>query len=252
MPPTVQKLLQFINRAPFATGSLQVHGSRLHFRTLDRLLYLWLHRTGWMGRDGLHEVGLELRPGMTVVDVGANVGIYTALFSRLVGEGGRVISLEPAPENWRALSKSAEVNGWSNVEVHQVGAADRHDRMSLACSSYNSGNNSLEEEHGDSAVEVAVAPLDSIVAGRRVHYVKIDVQGWEAAVLRGAQDTLTRNRPIAVRVEIWPSGLRRANSSAQELLRIMQDYELRVDDADRQKLSDSAGGQSYFDITARA
>ena len=101
-------------------------------------------------------------------------------------------------------------------------------------------------------LEVEVALLDSIVAGRKVHFIKIDVQGWEASVLRGARQTLWVNRPLTVRVEIWPSGLRRAGSSVDEVVDLLENAGLEFEAEDKLKLSDSKNSSGYFDITARA
>lgn len=246
-----KKLLLRANRVSFARGSVSLRGARLRACTLDRLLYLWLNRLGVMGA-GVESLRHEIRPGMTVVDIGANVGVYTALFSELVGRTGKVISLEPAPDNWRSLSEAVEINGWSNVELHQVAAAEKHGSMALVCSAYNSGNNALGCGAADGpAVAVKVAPLDSIIAGRKVDFIKIDVQGWEAAVLRGARETLTANRPLVVRLEVWPKGLRRANSSPREVSELLAKCGLQIDAADQSRMiSEFSAG--YFDITARA
>lgn len=249
----LKNILARLNRTPFARGSVKLRNARLYGFTFDRLLYLWLHRAGLMGRSGLEEVSMHISPSMTVVDVGANVGVYTALFSQLVGPSGRVIALEPAPDNWRALSKALATNLWSNVELHQVAAADRAGRMSFERSSYNSGNNALSADgRSGGGLEVDVAPLDSIVAGRKVHFIKIDVQGWEASVLRGARQTLSENQPLSVRVEIWPSGLRRAGSSSDEVVELLESAGLEIEVEDKLKLSDSKNLSGYFDITARA
>jgi len=249
----LNNLLARLNRMPLAHGSVKLHNARLYGFTFDRLLYLWLHRTGLMGRSGLQDVSRHVLPGMTVIDVGANVGVYTSLFSRLVGSSGWVIALEPAPDNWRSVSKALATNRWSNVEIHQVAAADQAGRMSFERSSYNSGNNALSTDYpSGEGLEVEVAPLDSIVAGRKIHFIKIDVQGWEASVLRGARRTLSENRPLSVRVEIWPSGLRHAGSSADEVVELLESAGLQIEAEDKRKLSDSKNSSGYFDITARA
>lgn len=246
-------VLARLNRMPLARGSVKLHNARLFGFTFDRLLYLWLHRTGLMGRSGLKDVSRDVLPGMTVLDVGANVGVYTSLFAQLVGPSGRVIALEPAPDNWRALSKALATNRWSNVEIHQVAAADRAGRMSFERSSYNSGNNALCPENSkNGAVSVEVVQLDDLLADRKVDFIKIDVQGWETAVLRGGSKTLRKNRPICVRTEIWPAGLHRAGSSADEVVETLELASLTIEAHDKLKLSTSKNSPGYFDIIARA
>jgi FkbM family methyltransferase len=247
----LDKALSALNHSSLARGSVQLHGSRLYGFTFDRLLYLWLHRIKLMGRAGIEETRRHIRPGMTVVDIGANVGVYTSLFAHLVGPTGRVIALEPAPDNWRALSAAKTTNHWKNVEIYQAAAADRAGRMHFEQSSYNSGNNNLVAEGADSTAEsVEVVRLDALLAGRKVDFIKIDVQGWEAAVLKGAHQTLQQNRPLRVRTEIWPEGLSRAGSSAEEIVRLFEECGLTIGSGDKQRLTASANAPGYFDITA--
>ena len=240
-----------MNRSPWARGSIKLHKARLYGFTFDRLLYLWLHRAGLMGRAGLEEMASHVSQGMTVVDVGANVGVYTSLFAHLVGPSGRVIALEPAPDNWRALNKALTTNRWNNVEIHQVAAADSSGRMYFERSSYNSGNNALCVERGrEGAESVEVVRLDDLLAGRKVDFIKIDVQGWEAAVLRGGERTLEGNRPLRVRTEVWPAGLRRAGSSSDEVVELLERRGLQINAGDKRKLSSITNVNHYFDITA--
>ena len=253
MSDCLTKMLRAFNSSALARGSVRVRGMRFYGLTFDRILYLWLHKLGLMGRSDSRQLGGEAKPGMTVVDVGANVGVYTGLFSKSVGPNGKVIALEPSLSNWRALCKAASMNHWSNVELHQVAAADRSGQMRFECSVFNSGNNALSADcRGGEGLEVQVALLDSIVAGREVQFIKIDVQGWEASVLRGARQTLSENRPLSVRVEIWPFGLRRAGSSADEVVDLLERAGLQIEADDKLKLSTSKNSPGYFDIIARA
>jgi FkbM family methyltransferase len=250
MVEPVRKFLQALNHISPALGSVLFRNNRFFGFTADRLLYLWLHRCGLMGKEGLREIEGCIRPGMTVVDVGANVGIYTAGFSRLVGPHGKVVALEPAPTNLRTLLRAREVNEWSNVDIHGIAASDREGTMALECSSFNSGNNALSNRGG--GVAVRTVRLDSLLAGTRVDFLKIDVQGWEAAVLRGAVETLRRNRPIAVRLEIWPKGLRRAGSGLEEILEILASCGLEVVAPRGEELQAAWRDEWYFDLSARA
>lgn len=247
------KLSAAMNRSTWARGSIKLHKARLYGFTFDRLLYLWLHRTGLMGRAGLEEIAVHVSQGMTVVDVGANVGVYTSLFAQLVGPSGRVIALEPAPDNWLALNKALTTNRWKNVEIYQVAAADRSGRMYFERSSYNSGNNALcLESSREGAESVEVVRLDDLLAGRKVDFIKIDVQGWEAAVLRGGEQTLEGNRPLRLRTEVWPAGLLRAGSSPDEVAELLERCGLRINAEAKHKLDSIKNINKYFDITAYA
>ncbi len=165
-------------------------------------------------------------PGMTVLDVGANVGLYTALLSHAVGSAGRVIAFEPDPESFRYLQQTVRENGATNVELVPMAAARRDGVARLYTSSSNRGDNRLyESELCDGSVEVGTVRLDAFLAGsgvERVDFVKIDVQGFEGEVLAGLEETLGRSPGVVVLAEFWPFGLRRAGTDPRALLDLLE------------------------------
>jgi FkbM family methyltransferase len=240
-----------LNHSPLARGSVRIHGSRLYGFTFDRLLYLWLHRVGLMGRSGVQLIRTRVREGMTVLDVGANVGVYTSLLSRIVGPHGHVLALEPDPDNWRALQKASTANGWQNVELHQTAAADRKGQMSFARSSFNSGNHSLQSDPSRPGAEVVnVIRLDELLEGRKINFIKIDVQGWEASVLRGAEKVLREKSPLSMLVELWPQGLQRNGSSAGEVLELLESFSFRLLDPADGRPFGAPPTRGYQDVLA--
>ena len=135
-------------------------------------------------------------PGMTVVDVGANLGYYSLLASRLVGTTGRVIALEPNSENCRLLLSSLRLNAVSNVQLLPV-AADA--ATGWAYYSTHVGSNGGLIEDGDLLSHpgnvVPTFRLDDLVDGP-VGLLKMDVEGAEGRVVHGATQIIERDRPI--------------------------------------------------------
>lgn len=136
----------------------------------------------------------HVRPGGTVLDVGAHVGYYTLLASTLVGDEGAVWSFEPDAENGGFLRRHVEINRLANVRVEPAAVSDRTGTASFAAGT-GSGTGHLEEG-GD--VEVRTVRLDEFCPANDIAptAVKIDVEGAEADVLRGARETLARHRPV--------------------------------------------------------
>lgn len=135
-----------------------------------------------------------LRPGATVLDVGANVGYYTLLASVLVGEGGRVHAFEPEPRNAGFLRDHVRINGRGNVTVQQAAVSDR-----AGTARFDFGSGSGTGHLADAgAIEVRTLRLDDYCAehGLAPSALKIDVEGAEMSVLEGARETLARHRPI--------------------------------------------------------
>ncbi len=151
--------------------------------------------------------------GDTVVDVGANVGWFSMLAARLVGPAGRVLAVEPNPANCRLIERSAAENGFTGVTVLPVAASDRSGMAALETDGSN-GRMVLLDRAPPTALSCSfVVPLERLdeLVGRagleRVDVLKIDVEGAEALVLRGASGTIARHRPAIV-CEVFPALMR--------------------------------------------
>ncbi len=159
-------------------------------------------------------------PGATFVDVGANIGWFTVIGSRLVGSRGRVIAFEPDPDNVRLLRRAVARNHCGNVTVHPCAVGAESGTARLFRSSDNQGDHRLEvaSDRRDSVV-VAVRSLDDSLghAAADAGVIKMDTQGSEAAALRGMRKLLTRNPRVRVVLEFWPFGLQRCGASADAL-----------------------------------
>ncbi len=153
------------------------------------------------------------RPGMTVVDVGANLGYYSLLASKLVGASGKVIALEPNSENCRLLLSSLRMNGVSNVQLVPV-AADTAAGWAYY-STHVGSNGGLIEDRDLLKHPGTVVPtfrLDDIVDGP-VGFLKMDVEGAEGRVVKGATRLIERDRPI-VTTELKDEMLRRVSGTS--------------------------------------
>lgn len=157
----------------------------------QRLLYLEGPR--YIAERGLLR-GL-LRPGLRIVDVGANIGYYLLLWQSGIGASGAVQCIEPEPDNLVELRRNVERNAFENVEVLAAAVGSAEGTVSIRA-----GINSGVDPAG--AIGVRLVRLDAVVRGR-VDLIKIDVEGYEGEVLAGARATLERDRPILF-LEIHP------------------------------------------------
>jgi FkbM family methyltransferase len=148
-----------------------------------------------------------LRPGMTVVDVGAHVGYMTLLAAAAVGAAGRVWAVEPAPGNVALLRANLEHNRIGNVEVIEAAASDRAGRIGLSLSPWNTGDNRAYPVPAMEQVDVAAVRLDDVLPpGVVVDVVKVDTQGTDHRAVRGLAATIARSRPVLL-VEFWPPAI---------------------------------------------
>lgn len=177
----------------------------------------------YLEHDGNYEVAETrfcerfLEAGMTAVDAGAHIGLYTLLFARLVGPGGRVYAFEPAPANHRRLLENVALNAVENVVVEQAALFGESGTVTLNLFPEELGawhslgrptladpSTSYATVTPSSAVEVAAVTLDEYVARQtidRIALLKVDVEGAEADVLAGARATLASGRVGAVLFE---------------------------------------------------
>lgn len=177
--------------------------------------------TFWRGLLGV--LGRLLEQGGTLLDVGANVGLVSVPVS--LRTPARCIAFEPAPLNAACLRRNAARHGVTErVAVHELALSERAGNIAFALSPDNGGDHhvlapgALRDAETERVIEVACARLDDVIDASALPkpiVLKLDVQGAEAKVLRGAQRTL-RYADAAV-LEYWPRGLLRAGDHAEQL-----------------------------------
>ena len=157
----------------------------------------------WLGtyeRDRQQRLLEVLKPGGCFLDIGANVGFYSLLASRIVGAGGHVHSFEPFPRNVGYLKKHFTLNGLQNVTTYPVALSDGADRtMSFATSINPSCGHLSATAATQNQIEVQVTSLDILWkrnAFPRPTVIKIDVEGAEFSVLNGGREMMSECRPV--------------------------------------------------------
>jgi hypothetical protein len=195
----ILRSLEALNRASVWRTPVATWGGRFQPPSADRLAYLWLHKLGLMGADrALLEA--QVQPGMVVADIGANVGLYTYLLARRVGERGIVYAFEPNPPLFASLETNCRINGVANVRLHNVALGAQDDTLMLTLARFNSG--------------------DSRISRRE--------QGWELEVRKGMRGQLAGSRPLRIYLEFWPAGLRPAGSDPAALLAFLRQHGFRL------------------------
>ena len=142
-----------------------------------------------------------VRPGMAVVDIGANIGYLTMLLASLVEQSGLVIAVEPNPENVRLLEASRRTNGFAQIIVLEVAAGRDTGLLALNTSHSNGIAGDLPVDL-DAILGSRLVPcfsLDAILpTDRRISLIKLDAEGAEYNALLGLSDTIARDHPIIV------------------------------------------------------
>jgi FkbM family methyltransferase len=170
-----------------------------------------------------------LKPGMTVIDIGANTGYYTLIAALSVGETGRIVAFEPYPGNVEILSRNVELNRLDNVTIEAYAISDLDGVVKLYLSNINAGDHRIYDGKDDELfnvgrsrqmINVFATTLDSYInsKGIEVDLIKMDVQGAEYVALQGMKETLKVNQDIILMTEYWPHGLERCGTEPIEFL----------------------------------
>jgi FkbM family methyltransferase len=186
--------------------------------------------------NGTHEPPLanllrnRLKNGNTLVDVGANVGVFTIPAGKTVGSNGCVISIECSPFIYQYLENNVSLNGLTNVRPHKCAAYgfDIEEIPFYEATVEKFGMGSLSPQFSSSPLIVRARALDNILAQEGIQFVdflKVDVEGYEAAVFRGARRLLTAAKSPLIAFEFcdWAEG-RVSGGKIGDAQRVLRDW----------------------------
>ena len=239
--PGARLTYALLHRVVFSGGEERIvsNGMPMWVDTRDRVLSTHLFGEEIWEASETAAFLAQVRAGMCVFDIGANMGYYTLLAARAVGPSGLVYAFEPEPHNFELLTRNIAENGFTNVRPvraavsNNAGAVTLHlDRANFGAHSFEAGSVPTPSGH---SVEVETVRLDDYVEQARAFetgiVVKIDVQGAEALVVEGGSRFFALPQ-IVVFLEFWPAALARAGGDAARLLADLEVFGFRFEDAD--------------------
>lgn len=157
-----------------------------------------------------------LRKGDTCIDVGANLGYYSFLYAKYVGNTGKVISFEPELENFSLLQRGILANNFANISAYQAAVGAKQETLTLYKSKDNLGDHRTWETSGREKVQIACVSLDKFLQDLpKVDFLKVDTQGYEILVLMGAQQLIKRSPNLILALEYWPLGIKGSGGTQQ-------------------------------------
>ncbi|OIO68549.1 MAG: hypothetical protein AUJ58_09025 [Zetaproteobacteria bacterium CG1_02_55_237] len=170
----------------------------------------------------------HILPGMTVVDIGANIGEYSRRFSGMVGAEGRVIAFEPEQRNFELLQDLAKSK--TNVEAFNSAIGSSVGQLKLYLSdSLNVDHHTYDDGEGRDFRMIPVLTLDEFFSSRPPpDFIKMDIQGYEYEALKGAKEIMSSSQAPMLLFEYWPFGLERAGCNPSDLIGMVCDFGYRV------------------------
>jgi FkbM family methyltransferase len=145
----------------------------------------------------------HLHEGMVCLDIGGNLGYYATLESKKVGNSGKVIAIEPSPLNFKYLKHNLQLQKMNNFEVHNLACGDSDGIVKFLISDHSNASRVIgDEEKIDSSmniIEVSVKRVDQLIEDfniKQVDFLRMDVEGYESYILKGATLLLNRFKPM--------------------------------------------------------
>ena len=222
----------FLRAGLLGPARVQIDGISYDLDPHD-LVPLTILRTGEWQPEVWNAIEPALSQGAVFLDVGAHIGYFSLRASPVVGKSGRVVSFEPNPQTLAILRENVSANRFDNITVEPVACTDRPQTLTLyAASRSNTGASSLSKGNAEvtgsdagRAFTVQGRPIDDVVKElglTRVDAIKIDVEGAEVMVLRGAVDTLRRFHPKVI-AEVIPRQLAEFHASVEDVRSLLRD-----------------------------
>lgn len=217
-------------------------GGEVVRKVQDSFMFLDLRDTG-ISREltlyGVHEknstaaIKRILKPGMKILECGANIGYYAMLEARLIGKEGKIFAVEPSPKNIAWLKRNIAVNNYENIEVipgafgAEKGTAPFYVDIRSNLSSFVKRDDLTEFE----VVDVPMMTIDDFVQdGKTLDLIRMDVEGYETEILKGGEKTLMTDRaPKYFFIEVHCELLKKRGSGGFEIAKYLRQFGYEVD-----------------------
>ncbi len=174
----------------------------------------------------------EIKEGNIVIDIGANIGYYTLLAAKIVGNKGKVFAFEPDPENFKILKKNIDANRYKNVVLVQKVVSDKSKKLKLFLSEDNKAGHKI---YGDNTnknfVIVNSVTINDFLKNQdvEVDFIKMDIEGAEGKAFAGMSSIMKKNK-IKIMTEFIPSLLRDLDTDPRKYIKTFIEYGFKIYD----------------------
>ena len=218
---TTKKIHYFLITHFFKHPFAIIRGKLLFLHKKDKVLsaqILWRHSYENFTTDFIKT---KINPGDTVLDIGANIGYFTVLFSEWVGKKGKVFAFEPEERNYHLLKKNIHIDDCKNVVLEQKAVSEKRGKLRLFLNEEHKGAHSFTStKDNENFIEVETVSLNGYFyrKGINVDFIKMDIEGAEPKALRGAEELFSRTSNLRGIFEFNPYLLKMAGENPLEFL----------------------------------
>lgn len=219
--------------------------------SLYRIVYFLYKR--FSEKNEISFIRKSVRPGMAVIDVGANIGFYTLLLSDLVGPKGKVFSFEPERQNFGNLKRICQNR--KNISLYNFAVGNKNGFINL----YKSNDLNVDHityDNGEKRKKLRVKciSLDNFFGKRKLDFIKVDTQGYEYNVLMGGRGIIMKHKHLVFLAEFSPYDISRAGNKPKDLLNKLKSFGLTIryleKDYKRRIYGKNPDALSYVNLTA--
>jgi FkbM family methyltransferase len=223
-------------------------GFRLYLDSRDTYLACTLLMLGHYEPVASRIFSSLLKEGMTVVDIGAQVGYYTVLSAMRVGPSGKVFAFEPEPKHFRLLRRNLSANGLTNVFVEQKALLDQSGMQHFYLASENLGRHGIyRQDDSVEQIEVETTTLDRFFSNRqeKVQVIKLDAEGAEPLILKGMKRVISESSSLALFTEFFLPNLEAGGHSPEAYLNdlVRHGFTLHLMDEEQKSVGKVDAGQ---------
>lgn len=175
----------------------------------------------------------EIREGDIVLDIGANIGYFTLIFSQIVGINGKVFAFEPDPNNFSILKKNIEINNLKNVILIQKAVSDVNTPLTLYLCDYNHAQHRIyPSSRCNEKITVDSITIDEYFTKtefyKKINFVKMDVEGSEYNVINGMQKILKSNPKLKILCEFSPKQIIEHKLKPEDILNQLLRHNFKI------------------------
>ena len=191
---------------------------------------------------------LLVKRGAVAIDIGANYGLYTRFLSEISGINGHIYSFEPVPETYKILFYNINQIGLKNVTVYNMAASDKDGEAYITIPAYEDGSEnfyqaSLENADKNNGIKIIKQSLDNLFLNKIkvIDFIKIDVEGHELQVLKGAEKIIEKHHP-AMMIEINDGFA--PGSTGSKVKGFLENFNYKMHCFDKERIRETDGKES--------
>lgn len=199
---------------------------------------------------GLFEL---IKVGDTLIDVGTNIGQTAMTFSKIGGGNSIVYGFEPDLVNYSKAIENLKINSFANIHLLNIGLGSKPGKLHLKINTpSNRGGSRIDQTASANSFEIPIETLDNIIEQKKItkiDLIKIDVEGFELEVIKGAKEVLKKHKPKLF-IEVDDNNLKEQNTSAKELIEYLLTFGYTITDSKNNQIVKTTFNfeKTHFDV----